>query len=140
VKRLRQWLLDLHNSIRDDRYLVGRRLHNFGERKRSGAPATPKVESLPVAARYSGTAIEDLPRPGVPTDQDFPSSLSTPSSAASSSSSSVVEDKSKSTQGDSREVLLRAGAGIQEGGRIGIAGASLRFRNSTATSSGDTDQ
>jgi E3 ubiquitin-protein ligase MARCH6 len=33
-QRLHQWLLDLHNSIRDDRYLVGRRLHNYGERRR----------------------------------------------------------------------------------------------------------
>lgn len=140
VKRLRQWLLDLHNSIRDDRYLVGRRLHNFGERKKVGVPATPKVESAPVTARYSGTAPEELPRPGLPADQDFSSSMSTPTSAGSSSSSSggVVEDKSKYTQGESREVLLRAA--IQEGERIGIAGASLRFRHSTASSSSETEQ
>jgi E3 ubiquitin-protein ligase MARCH6 len=136
VKRLRQWLLDLHNSIRDDRYLVGRRLHNFGERKRSGPPATPKIESFPVATRFAGTAIEDVPRLGLPTDQDFPSGLSTPTSAGSSSTG-VVEDKSKFTQAESRERLRAA---IQEGERIGIAGASLRFRHSAATSSSDTDQ
>lgn len=33
TKRLHLWILDLHNSIRDDRYLVGRRLHNFGEKR-----------------------------------------------------------------------------------------------------------
>ncbi|CAM6094443.1 unnamed protein product [Calypogeia fissa] len=134
VKRLRQWLLDLHNSIRDDRYLVGRRLHNFGERKRSGSSATAKVESFPVTTRFSGSAIEDVPRLGCPTDQDSPSTLST-STSAGSSSTGVVEDKRPA---ESREVLLRAA--IQEGERIGIAGASLRFRHSTVTSSSDADQ
>eukprot|EP01018_Ginkgo_biloba_P022939 Gb_33866 [translate_table: standard] len=31
MKRFHQWFMNLHNSIRDDRYLIGRRLHNFGE-------------------------------------------------------------------------------------------------------------
>ncbi|XP_031479417.1 probable E3 ubiquitin ligase SUD1 [Nymphaea colorata] len=31
VKRFHVWFTNLHNSIRDDRYLIGRRLHNFGE-------------------------------------------------------------------------------------------------------------
>ncbi|XP_071715416.1 probable E3 ubiquitin ligase SUD1 [Rutidosis leptorrhynchoides] len=31
AKRLHAWYTNLHNSIRDDRYLIGRRLHNFGE-------------------------------------------------------------------------------------------------------------
>ena len=30
VKRLHYWLSKLHNSIRDDRYLIGKRLHNYG--------------------------------------------------------------------------------------------------------------
>jgi E3 ubiquitin-protein ligase MARCH6 len=30
-KRFHVWFTNLHNSIRDDRYLIGRRLHNFGE-------------------------------------------------------------------------------------------------------------
>ena len=30
-KRFHGWVSSLHNSIRDDRYLIGRRLHNFGE-------------------------------------------------------------------------------------------------------------
>ncbi|CAH1420343.1 unnamed protein product [Lactuca virosa] len=30
-KRFHVWFSNLHNSIRDDRYLIGRRLHNFGE-------------------------------------------------------------------------------------------------------------
>lgn len=32
-KRFHVWFSNLHNSIRDDRYLIGRRLHNFGEDK-----------------------------------------------------------------------------------------------------------
>ncbi|XP_057963667.1 probable E3 ubiquitin ligase SUD1 isoform X2 [Malania oleifera] len=31
AKRFHVWFMNLHNSIRDDRYLIGRRLHNFGE-------------------------------------------------------------------------------------------------------------
>ncbi|KAJ6803999.1 putative E3 ubiquitin ligase SUD1 [Iris pallida] len=31
VKRFHVWFTNLHNSIRDDRYLIGRRLHDFGE-------------------------------------------------------------------------------------------------------------
>ncbi|OAY39236.1 probable E3 ubiquitin ligase SUD1 isoform X2 [Manihot esculenta] len=31
AKRFHIWFTNLHNSIRDDRYLVGRRLHNYGE-------------------------------------------------------------------------------------------------------------
>ncbi|KAK9060353.1 hypothetical protein SSX86_021057 [Deinandra increscens subsp. villosa] len=30
-KRFHGWCNDLHNSIRDERYLIGRRLHNFGD-------------------------------------------------------------------------------------------------------------
>jgi E3 ubiquitin-protein ligase MARCH6 len=32
-KRFHVWFTNLHNSIRDDRYLIGRRLHNYGEYK-----------------------------------------------------------------------------------------------------------
>ncbi|KAF8410096.1 hypothetical protein HHK36_002618 [Tetracentron sinense] len=31
IKRFHVWFTNLHNSIRDDRYLIGRRLHDFGE-------------------------------------------------------------------------------------------------------------
>ncbi|KAL0699035.1 hypothetical protein Bca4012_055157 [Brassica carinata] len=31
IRRLHVWFGNLHNSIRDDRYLIGRRLHNFDE-------------------------------------------------------------------------------------------------------------
>jgi E3 ubiquitin-protein ligase MARCH6 len=47
TKWLYKWLLDLHNSIRDDRYLVGRQLHNFAERRRVGRLG--KVPSTSIA-------------------------------------------------------------------------------------------
>lgn len=31
AKRFHVWFMNLHNAIRDDRYLIGRRLHDFGE-------------------------------------------------------------------------------------------------------------
>ncbi|KAK9690908.1 hypothetical protein RND81_09G162600 [Saponaria officinalis] len=31
AKRFHVWFTNLHNSIRDERYLIGRQLHNFGE-------------------------------------------------------------------------------------------------------------
>ncbi|KAL2642943.1 hypothetical protein R1flu_010530 [Riccia fluitans] len=110
MKRLRQWLLDLHNSIRDDRYLVGRRLHNFGERRRTGSPASPKLESTarPVG-RFAGTGVDDVARSGSVSDQDN-SLLNSPSAG---SSSAVVEEK-KFMPGESRDVLIRA---VQEGER-----------------------
>lgn len=43
AKRFHVWFTNLHNSIRDDRYLIGRRLHNFGEeasRKNEDADST----------------------------------------------------------------------------------------------------
>lgn len=33
VRRFHVWFTNLHNSIRDDHYLIGRRLHNYGEDK-----------------------------------------------------------------------------------------------------------
>jgi E3 ubiquitin-protein ligase MARCH6 len=49
--RLHQWLLDLHDSIRDDRYLVGRRLHNYGDHKK--APPSPEL------LRLQGAGLEE---------------------------------------------------------------------------------
>ncbi|XP_020250505.1 probable E3 ubiquitin ligase SUD1 isoform X2 [Asparagus officinalis] len=48
AKRFRAWFTNIHNSIRDDRYLIGRRLHNFGEdsvAKRNEQPAIiPQIQ------------------------------------------------------------------------------------------------
>ncbi|KAK4437902.1 putative E3 ubiquitin ligase SUD1 [Sesamum alatum] len=49
AKRFHVWFTNLHNSIRDDRYLIGRRLHNFGEnserRTDSGAASENQVSA-----------------------------------------------------------------------------------------------
>ncbi|KAI3854524.1 hypothetical protein MKW92_008206 [Papaver armeniacum] len=48
AKRFHLWFTNLHNSIRDDRYLIGRRLHNFGEDKilkRNEAETVSETES-----------------------------------------------------------------------------------------------
>ncbi|KAL3696408.1 hypothetical protein R1sor_010484 [Riccia sorocarpa] len=117
MKRLRQWLLDLHNSIRDDRYLVGRRLHNFGERRRTVSPSSPKLESTsrPVG-RFPGAGVEDISRLGGGSSQDSPNGLLNVPPVGSSSG--VVEER-KFIPGESRDVLIRAA--IQEGERLGMA-------------------
>lgn len=38
IRCLQQWISELHNSIRDDRYLIGKRLHNFGEKTVEAEP------------------------------------------------------------------------------------------------------
>lgn len=47
AKRFHVWFTNLHNSIRDDRYLIGRRLHNFGEdtERRNEAAASSEVRN-----------------------------------------------------------------------------------------------
>jgi hypothetical protein len=40
VARFKSGLLALHDSIRDDKYLVGKRLYNYGS-SRVGSPASP---------------------------------------------------------------------------------------------------
>lgn len=56
AKRFHVWFTNLHNSIRDDRYLIGRRLHNFREdfeEKQSEAEA-PSETQMP---NLQGTGI-----------------------------------------------------------------------------------
>ncbi|KAF9623070.1 hypothetical protein IFM89_036206 [Coptis chinensis] len=44
AKRFHVWFSNLHNAIRDDRYLIGRRLHNFGE---AGSQERHETETVP---------------------------------------------------------------------------------------------
>ncbi|GLU03229.1 hypothetical protein SLE2022_204370 [Rubroshorea leprosula] len=47
AKRFHVWFTNLHNSIRDDRYLIGRRLHNYGENpeeKQNEAETSPSSQ------------------------------------------------------------------------------------------------
>uniref|UniRef100_A0A0D6QUN6 RING-type E3 ubiquitin transferase n=1 Tax=Araucaria cunninghamii TaxID=56994 RepID=A0A0D6QUN6_ARACU len=53
MRRFQQWFMDLHNSIRDDRYLIGRRLHNFREELENAR--------LRESNNNSSQAVGDLP-------------------------------------------------------------------------------
>lgn len=46
AKRFHVWFTNLHNSIRDDRYLIGRRLHNFGEASLQRSSEEKEISSL----------------------------------------------------------------------------------------------
>lgn len=50
ARRFHVWFTNLHNSIRDDRYLIGRRLHNFGEESRMSTG----VESETILQDFNG--------------------------------------------------------------------------------------
>ncbi|KAK4284571.1 hypothetical protein QN277_001384 [Acacia crassicarpa] len=54
AKRFHVWFTNLHNSIRDDRYLIGRRLHNFGEVDKANEATTSAVTE---SANSLGTAL-----------------------------------------------------------------------------------
>ncbi|XP_039063056.1 probable E3 ubiquitin ligase SUD1 [Hibiscus syriacus] len=47
AKRFHVWFTNLHNSIRDDRYLIGRQLHNFGEDSEQKQSETGTSSELP---------------------------------------------------------------------------------------------
>ncbi|XP_042485627.1 probable E3 ubiquitin ligase SUD1 [Macadamia integrifolia] len=53
AKRFHFWFTNLHNSIRDDRYLIGRRLHDFGEDR------TVNVNGTDFVPRTQDTALYD---------------------------------------------------------------------------------
>lgn len=49
AKRFHVWFTNLHNSIRDDRYLIGRRLHNYGENLQvRSKPGTAPDNEVPI--------------------------------------------------------------------------------------------
>nr|CAD1831785.1 unnamed protein product [Ananas comosus var. bracteatus] len=54
-RRFHTWFTNLHNSIRDDRYLIGRRLHNFGEESVQQRTAGPERNPQP-----QETGLRDL--------------------------------------------------------------------------------
>ncbi|XP_075504178.1 putative E3 ubiquitin ligase SUD1 [Primulina tabacum] len=65
AKRFHVWFTNLHNSIRDDRYLIGRRLHNFGEKlENQQSDSHPTLENQDSTA--NGTDVnEDNPAAAV---------------------------------------------------------------------------
>ncbi|GMI83674.1 SUPPRESSOR OF DRY2 DEFECTS 1, ECERIFERUM 9 [Hibiscus trionum] len=56
AKRFHVWFTNLHNSIRDDRYLIGRRLHNFGENSEEN-PSEAGDSSETQVSNVQGTGI-----------------------------------------------------------------------------------
>ncbi|XP_052193449.1 probable E3 ubiquitin ligase SUD1 isoform X2 [Diospyros lotus] len=59
AKRFHIWFTNLHNSIRDDRYLIGRRLHNFGEDTGAGDRRPNASEMQNENARENGLIQHD---------------------------------------------------------------------------------
>nr|PNR39211.1 hypothetical protein PHYPA_019489 [Physcomitrium patens] len=58
-QRLHRWVLDLHDAIRDDRYLVGRRLHNYGEQKKAAAdPELLRLASSGLAEAEDAAVVQ----------------------------------------------------------------------------------
>ncbi|KAA3482425.1 putative E3 ubiquitin ligase SUD1 isoform X1 [Gossypium australe] len=57
AKRFHVWFTNLHNSIRDDRYLIGRRLHNFGEDMQEKKSEAGTFSEEPPVSNMRGTGI-----------------------------------------------------------------------------------
>ncbi|MBA0712012.1 hypothetical protein Golax_011137 [Gossypium laxum] len=57
AKRFHVWFTNLHNSIRDDRYLIGRRLHNFGEDMQEKKSEAGTPSEAPLVSNMRGTGI-----------------------------------------------------------------------------------
>lgn len=57
AKRFHVWFTNLHNSIRDDRYLIGRRLHNYGEDTEGKQNEVEDIPSETQSANLHGTAL-----------------------------------------------------------------------------------
>ncbi|KAK8364234.1 hypothetical protein V6Z12_A03G216200 [Gossypium hirsutum] len=57
AKRFHVWFTNLHNSIRDDRYLIGRRLHNFGEDMQEKKSEAGTSSEAPPVSNMRGTGI-----------------------------------------------------------------------------------
>ncbi|MBA0557017.1 hypothetical protein Golob_027076 [Gossypium lobatum] len=57
AKRFHVWFTNLHNSIRDDRYLIGRRLHNFGEDMQEKKSEVGTPSEAPLVSNMRGTGI-----------------------------------------------------------------------------------
>ncbi|KAJ9705091.1 hypothetical protein PVL29_003241 [Vitis rotundifolia] len=57
AKRFHVWFTNLHNSIRDDRYLIGRRLHNYGEDTEGKKNEVEDISLETQSANLHGTAL-----------------------------------------------------------------------------------
>ncbi|KAF9675889.1 hypothetical protein SADUNF_Sadunf09G0080300 [Salix dunnii] len=59
AKRFHVWFTNLHNSIRDDRYLIGRKLHNYGEYKEKQNETGTSSEAQILNSQGTGLIQED---------------------------------------------------------------------------------
>ncbi|KAL0422610.1 UNVERIFIED_CONTAM: putative E3 ubiquitin ligase SUD1 [Sesamum latifolium] len=57
AKRFHVWFTNLHNSIRDDRYLIGRRLHNYGENSERRTESSTASENQ--VSAVNGTDVNE---------------------------------------------------------------------------------
>ncbi|XP_047307576.1 probable E3 ubiquitin ligase SUD1 [Impatiens glandulifera] len=64
AKRFHLWFTNLHNSIRDDRYLIGRRLHNFGEAAKRQQNAVSAQEDVAVEGEVVGLRLRHVHHEG----------------------------------------------------------------------------
>jgi hypothetical protein len=128
TKRVHKWLLDLHNSIRDDRYLVGRRLHNFGERRRVGGQGKLPPNSISGLDAASKGGVEREPRDEVESEASVVSSLN--SGVHSEATAVQLEDAVDENiiQEDCKDPNIATGK-MEAGQRMGVAGTSLRLRH-----------
>lgn len=59
AKRFHVWVTNLHNSIRDDLYLIGRRLHNFREDKDARRIVSEVISAMQNANVDSESLVHD---------------------------------------------------------------------------------
>ncbi|XP_047307598.1 probable E3 ubiquitin ligase SUD1 [Impatiens glandulifera] len=64
AKRFHLWFTNLHNSIRDDRYLIGRRLHNFGEAAKRQQNVVSAQEDVAVEGEVVGLRLRHVHHEG----------------------------------------------------------------------------
>eukprot|EP00249_Psilotum_nudum_P023521 c28905_g1_i3 orf=461-3532(+) len=88
VKLLYHWFLDLHNSIRDDRYLIGKRLHNYRE-ERVTVPVAAVLSPDERLASFQGTFEDTVGNPM----QSFPTNSLTSQESNAFCSDAVNRDK-----------------------------------------------
>ncbi|CAK9869462.1 unnamed protein product [Sphagnum jensenii] len=116
IKRLYKWLLDLHNSIRDDRYLVGRQLHNFAERRRVGRLG--KVPSTSIAVPDAVSKVLE----GKSRDfAEYEAAGSGVSGKAAAMNENII-------QGDSSEARVDTRI-LESGDRMGVGGSSSQLQH-----------
>ncbi|KAJ7549201.1 hypothetical protein O6H91_07G045200 [Diphasiastrum complanatum] len=120
IKRLHQWVLDLHNSIRDDRYLIGRRLHNYGER--AVLSASHDSESLLAPPETGDNSSSDQSD-----EEQEITPLTADESGESSKTDSDLADTNVEQRGESSGLLLSSEGPSYSS--LGLSSGSIKLRN-----------